>query len=120
MKVKFTGKEAGPFILIGGSPKGSYIGQICYTTGSHDNTDEININEEDKYQYIDDLKLLELIFMADTLIEYDFWSHVASDVGVDQRFLPPVSTQFYNDSISDWTRQNLMKLNTDKAKYILY
>ena len=87
---------------------------------NHDNTEEVN--EEDKYQYIDDLKLLEIIFLADVLIEYDFLSHVASDVGIDQRFLPPASTktQAYNDQIASWTKENIMKLNTKKSKYILY
>ena len=53
----------------------------------------MNISEEDKYLYIDDLNLLELIFMADLLIQYDLSTHVASDVGIDQRLLPPSTTQ---------------------------
>ena len=43
--------------------------------------------------YKDDLNLPELIFMTNLLIEYDFSTHVASDVGIDQRFLPPSTTQ---------------------------
>ena len=122
MKIKFNGKEAGPFSLIGGSPQGSYIGQICFTTGSHDNTEEEEVDPEDKYQYIDDLKLLEIIFLADVLIEYDFQAHVASDIAIDQRFLPPANTktQGYNDHIASWTNRNQMKLNTGKSKYIVY
>ena len=102
MKIKFNGKEAGPFSLIGGSPQGSYIGQICFTIGSHDKTEEEEVDPEDKYQYIDDLKLLEIIFLSDVLIEYDFWAHVASDVRIDQRFFPPAltKTQGYNDHIA--------------------
>ena len=61
-----------------------------------------NIQEENKFQYIDDLYLLELIFVTDLLLQYDFRSHVASDIGLDQRFLPPSSTktQTYNEGIA--------------------
>ena len=116
--MKFNGEQAGPFKLVGGSPAGSYLGQLCYTTGCYDNTEELNIEEEDKYQYIDDLNLLELIFMADLLQEYDFRNHVASDIGQDQRFLPPTSTktQTFHDGISKWTEHNHTKLNQGKSK----
>ena len=101
-------KKAGPFELIGRSPQGSIIGQLSYTTGSHDNTEQLMIDEEDKYQYIDDLALLELIILADVLIQYNFRAHVASDIAIGQRFLPPSATksQTFHDGISNWTRQN--------------
>ena len=118
MKIQFNGEQAGPFKLVGGSPAGSYLGQLCYTTGCYDNTEELNIEEEDKYQYIDDLNLLELIFMADLLQEYDFRNHVVSDIGQDQRFLPPTSTktQTFHDGIAKWTEHNQTKLNQGKSK----
>ena len=122
MKIKFNKEQVGPFPLVGGSPQGSIIGQMSYTTGSSDNTEAMNISEEDKYQYIDDLNLLELIFLSDLLIQYDFHSHVASDIGIDQRFLPPSSTQTqtYNAGIAHWTKQNLAKLNSEKSSYIIH
>ena len=122
MKLKFNGKEAGPWPLVGGSPQGSYLGQTAYTTGCHDNTQQLDIQEEDKFQYIDDLDLLEFIILTDVLIEYNFRAHVASDIGIGQRFLPPSSTktQSYHEGISVWTQENLQKLNSDKSKYILH
>ena len=72
MKVKFNTKQDCPFELVGGSPQGSIIGQLAYTSGSHNNTEQLNIKEEDKYQYIDDLAMLELIILSDTLIQYNF------------------------------------------------
>ena len=92
MKIKFSQEQVGPFKLVGGSPQGSIIGQLSCTTGSSDNTEALNISEKDKYHYINDLNLLELILLADLLIQYDFRTHVASDVGIGQRFLPPSST----------------------------
>ena len=122
MKLKYNGKQAGPWKLTGGSPQGSFLGQMCYTTGSHDNTEQLDIDEDDKFQYIDDLDLLELIILTDVLIEYNFRAHVASDIGIGQRFLPPASTktQSYHEGISVWTQNNLMKLNSDKSKYVLH
>ena len=84
MKLKFNGEQAGPFELTGGSPAGSFLGHLFYTTVCHDNTEQLDIEEEDKYQYIDDLTLLELIFMSNLLQEYDIRSHLASDIGLDQ------------------------------------
>jgi hypothetical protein len=122
MHIKYNGKQAGPFKLVGGSPQGSFLGQLAYTTGSYDNTEQLNIEEEDKFQYIDDLDLLELIILTDVLIQYDFRAHVASDIAIGQRFLPPSSTktQTFHDGIALWTRQNMMKLNSGKSKYVLH
>ena len=121
MHIKYNGKQAGPFKLVGGSPQGSFLGQLAYTTGSYDNTEQLNI-EEDKFQYIDDLDLLELIILTDVLIQNDFRAHVASDIAIGQRFLPPSSTktQTFHDGIALWTRQNMMKLNSGKSKYVLH
>ena len=71
MYIKINHEQARPFKLAGGLPDGSLLGQLCYATGCHDNTEHINIGEEDKYQYIDDLNLLELIFMADLITIQD-------------------------------------------------
>ena len=50
--------------------------------------------------------------LANTLIEYNIWEHVASDVGMDQLFLPAQGLETQNNlaRISEWTDQNLMKL----------
>ena len=122
MQIKFNSEQAGPFYLVGGSPAGSFLGQLCYTTGCYDNTETLNIEEEDKYQYIDDLNLLDLILMTNLLQEYDFRAHVASDIGIGQRFLPPRSTrsQGFHDGIALWTAQNQTKLNLSKSKYVVH
>ena len=77
---------------------------------------------EDKFRYIDDLEILELIKMTGILIEYDTLSHVPSDVGTHQKFLPPhtLRTPSQLNSISDWTASNLMKLNPTKSSYMLF
>ena len=66
-----------------------------------------NVDEDDKFQNIDDLDLLELLIWPDVLMQYDFRAHVASDVCVGQRFLPPASTktQSYHEGILSWTHK---------------
>ena len=77
---------------------------------------------KDQYKYSDDLSILELIMLADALTEYNFLEHVASDVGVDQLFLPPqgLETQVNLDKIAQWTDSNLMKLKESKTSYIFF
>ena len=75
--------------LIGGGPHGTLLGQIEYLVQSNDNAD--SIPPEDRFKYIEDLSVLQLIFMSGLLMDYDFLQHVASDVGIDDRFLPPTS-----------------------------
>ena len=81
-----------------------------------------NVNPDDRYKYIDDLTILQIISLAGLLTEYDFQLHVASDVGIDQQYLP---TSSYNvqdqlNTISKWTDENLMKLNEKKCYYLVF
>jgi hypothetical protein len=118
--VRYNSAESSLIRLTGGFPQGSLIGQDSYLITSDDCADDIN--QEDKYRYVDDLEILELIKLAGTLIEYDTTAHVPSDVGTHQKYLPPqtLRTQSDLDAISDWTILNLMKLNPSKSSYMLF
>ena len=54
--------------------------------------------------------------------DYDFTQHVASDVGIDQQYLAPdrYSAQNTLNFVSNWTHENLMKLNEKKCKYMVF
>ena len=106
--------------MIGGFPQGSLIGNDAYLVTSDDCAD--HIESDDKFRYIDDLEILELIKLTGILIEYDTQSHVPSDVGTHQQFLPPNSfrTQSNIDLISDWTISSHMKLNPKKSSYMIF
>ena len=56
------------------------------------------------------------------LSEYNFKQHVASDIGIDEKFVAPenLTTQANIISIADWTKTNLMKMNEDKGKYMVF
>ena len=72
---------------------------------------------DDRYRYCDDLAVLELVMLGDILTEYNFLEHVASDIPLDHRFLPPSRLV---DAISSWTDSNLMRLNEAKTDYTFF
>ena len=86
MRVKFNGEVSELFALIGGGPQGTLLGQTEYLVQSNDNAD--CVEPDDRFKYIDDLSILQLLCLSGMLVEYYFKSHVASDVGIDQKFLP--------------------------------
>ena len=120
MRVRLNGELSSCLDLTGGGPQGTLLGLIEYLAQSNDNAD--CINQADRFKYIDDLTILEIVAMASLLVEYNFLEHVASDVGCDQLFLPPESynTQSSLDNISEWTEENLMEINSGKSSYMIF
>ena len=120
MQVKFNGEHSRILTLIGGGPQGTLLGGTEYLVQSNNNAD--GVPEEDRFKYVDDLSILELICLSGLLKDYLFRSHIASDIATDQLFLAPESfqTQEQINQISDWTQTNLMKLNTAKSNYMIF
>ena len=62
------------------------------------------MSSDDNASFVDqdDLSILELVLLGDILTEYNFYQHVASDVGIDELYLNPqgLSTQINLDKIS--------------------
>ena len=110
--VKFNSAKSNLTQFTGGFPQGSLIGQDAFLVTS-DNC-AYHVENDDKYRYINDLEILELVRLTGVLLEYDVASHAPSDIGTHQQFLPPeaCSTQSKLDQISLWTSSNLMKLNS--------
>ena len=120
MTVNFNSKTSKMHTLIGGGPQGSQNGQNTYICASNDNADHVPI--EDQFKYCDDLQVLELVLLGDILTEYNFNQHVASDVGIGQKFLDPskYNMQEKLNTIASWTDENLMMLNEEKSNYIIF
>ena len=115
MKVKWKNQLSSSRDLPGGGPQGSSIGLIEYDSQSNDNTEFLS--PEDKYKFVDDLSTLEMINLIMVgLSSYNFKHHVASDIGIDQLFLPSenISSQTNMNNICDWTQQKQMQLNAKK------
>ena len=121
MIVRFKGQKSSVRNLVGGGPQGTLLGGLEYIISNDDCAKE-EIQNEDRFKYYDDLNLLEFLILSEKLIQYDFNSHVASDIGVDQLYLPSndYKMQNYLNYISEWTKDNLMLLNEKKSCYIIF
>ena len=77
---------------------------------------------EDGFKYCDDLSILELLMIGKILTNYDFMNHVASYIGIDQKYLPTELLQTHPkiDLLALRTKENLMKLNEVKTKYLIF
>ena len=71
---------------------------------------------------MDDFSIFRLICLSGLLVDYNFNNHIASDIAVDQKYLPAdtIQTQEHLDFISSWTHENLMKLNTAKSNFMIF
>ena len=93
---------------------------IEYDSQSNDNTDFLS--PEDKFKFVDDLSTLEMInLIFSGLASYNFKQHVASDIGVDQLFLPSenIKSQTYLHKLSKLTDDKQMQLSEDKSKLMI-
>ena len=121
MKVKWKGLLSKARHLPGGGPQGGTLGIEEYLSQSNDNAEFLDLDE--KYKFIDDLSILEIINLISIgLSSYNCRNHVPSDVGIDNKFLDKsnIESQTYLEKLSKWTDQKEMKLNTDKSKYMIF
>jgi hypothetical protein len=105
MTVRYNSAESSVIDLIGGFPEGSLIGQDSYIVASNDCAD--STDPEDRFRYIDDLEICDSVSLAGILYEYDYMSHVPSDIGIDQLFSRPQDTkvQEHLNFVQTWTLQ---------------
>ena len=107
--------------LPGGGPHGCTFGGLEYLVNSNDNTD--HISTEMKFKFVDDLSTLEkLNLLLVGLSTYNFRTHVASDIGIDQKFLPSenIEAQSSLNKIVKWTKDNKMQLNAKKSNVMVF
>ena len=107
--------------LPGGVPQGSLFGNLQYKVSSNDNAN--HADPQMKYKFVDDLSTLEIInLLMIGICSYNLRNHVASDIGVDQKFIPneSLASQQYLNQIQNWTIQNKAKLNVDKSKVMIF
>ena len=120
MQVRYNDKYSQTYRLPGGGPQGTLLGLIEYFVQSNDNAD--CVDPEYRFKFVDDLTVLELVMLSSLLTEYNFKQHIASDIGIDELYVPAASlqTQKNLDSISQWTADNLMQLNREKSNYMVF
>ena len=121
MSVKWHGATSTTRDLPGGGPQGCSLGLIEYKSNSNDNA--CHVPADMRFKFVDDLSILEkLNLILVGLSEYNFRNHVASDIGVNQKFLSPsnIQSQEYLDGVEEWTDKNLMKLNPKKSNVMVF
>ena len=121
MKVKWNKDSSSTHTLNGGGPQGGLKGILEYLSQTNDNTNFLA--DEDKFKFIDDLSFLEIINLISLgLSSFNFKQQVASDINANHnQYLPQANflSQGHLDKISEWTNENLMKVNSGKSKYMV-
>ena len=121
MIVKWHGLSSSVRDLPGGGPQGCTFGLLEYKSNSNNNAD--CVPKDMRFKFVDDLSTLEkLNLILAGLSSYNFRNHVASDIGIEQKFPPSQNfqSQDYLTSIEDWTEQNKMKLNVKKSQVMIF
>ena len=120
MQVRYNGTYSSTYQLPGGGPQGTLVGLIEYFVQSNDNAD--CVDPELRFKYVDDLTALELVMLGMWLSDYNFKQHVASDIGIDEKYVAASNLKIQEDlnTIADWTDQNLMKMNEEKTQYMVF
>ena len=121
MVVKWNGELSTKRDLPGEGPQGSTFGLLEYKSNSNDNAD--HVEENMRYKFVDDLSILDkLNLIVLGLSSYNFKQHVASDIGINEKFLSPSNFGSQNnlDQISNWTSNNQMMLNKKKTNVMIF
>ena len=103
------------------SLQGSTFGVLEYLSQSNDNAD--NVPPEDRFKFMDDLTILEVIQLASVgMASYNFKAHVPSNIPVHSQLVmnEHLKTTNYLKEINEWTEKNMMKLNQKKTHQIVF
>ena len=97
------------------------MGLLEYISQSNDCADFVN--EEDRYRFVDDLTVLEIVNVLTVgITSYNLKSHIPSDVPHHNGFIDPVklSSQAILDKLNDWTINQKMLINEKKTKTMIF
>ena len=120
MRVKWNEKISSSRSLNGGGTQGGIMGILEYLSQTNDNVESIPL--EDRFKFIDDLSILDIINLTTPgLTSYNSKFQVPSDVAIDNEFLPMENTKSndYLKEINSWTHENQMKINAEKSKFMV-
>ena len=121
MSVKWHGCRSSPRVVRGGGPQGATLGILEYLAQSNDNS--TFVNEEDRFKFIDDLTILEIVnLLTIGLTSYNIKEHVPSDIPQHGQFIPPqnLESQKWLEKINQWTINQKMKINERKTKTMIF
>ena len=115
MSVKWHGCRSLPRNINGGGPQGATLGILEYLSQSNDSANLVS--EEDRFKFVDDLSILEIVDLLTVgITSYNLKMHVPSDVPVHNQFIPATNlkSQDWLEKINQWTVEQKMLINEKK------
>ena len=107
--------------LNGGGPQGALLGILEYIAQSNNNADMVE--PEDRFKFVDDLTVLEIIDLLITEIStYNIKEHVPSDIPTHNKYIKKENLQSQTNLslINNWTKAKKMRLNMKKTKVMIF
>ena len=121
MSVKWHGQESKPRNLPGGGPAGATLGLLEYLSQSNDSAN--CVSPEDRFKFVDDLTILELVNLLNIGISsHNLRSQVPNDVATHNQLVHPknLKSQTNLNIINEWTKQKKMLINKEKTKIMIF
>ena len=121
MSVTWHGCSSVPRKINGGGPQGATLGILEYLSQSNNSAD--CVSPEDRFKFIDDLTILEIInLLTIGISSFNVKAQVPSDILENNQFIPPknLKSQDYLDEINLWTKNQKMVINQKKTKNIIF
>ena len=121
MSVKWHGCRSVPKHIKGGGPQGATLGLLEYLSQSNNNSDCVGVR--DRYKFIDDLSVLEIVNLLTVgITSFNLKLEVPTDIPTQNQFIPAenLKSQNWLDKINEWTENQLMIINEKKTKTIIF
>ena len=121
MSVKWHGQRSVPRTINGGGPQGATIGILEYLAQSNNSAD--CVSEEDRYKFIDDLSILEIVnLLTIGISSFNIRGQVPTDIPGHNQYIPAenLKTQDWLNQINDWTINQKMLINEKKTKTMIF
>ena len=119
MSVKWHGCRSAARKVAGGGPQVATIGLLEYLSQSNNSAD--CVTESDRFKFIDDLSVLEIVNLLTVgLTSFNLKHQIPSDIPQHNQYIPPdnLKSQQWLNNINDWTVKQKMLINKKKNKGI--
>ena len=121
MSVKWHGQRSVPRKVNGGGPQGATLGILEYLSQSNNCADLVN--EEDRFRFVDDLTVLEIVNLLTVgLTSYNLKQNIPTDIPVHNQYIPAgnLQSQDWLNKINEWTQNQKMMINERKTKNMIF
>ena len=121
MSVKWHGQRSASKHVKGGGPQGATLGLLEYTSQSNHNAD--CVNQANRFKFIDDLSILEIISLLTIgIAAHNSRLQVPNDVPIHNQVIPAVNlkSQSWLNQIDEWTEKQKMVINTKKTETMIF